>query len=399
MATVNEELFDALVRHQIYLLRLSGTIRNKIHRILDATEQDIKDKIIARLAGSDGLNTPASVRRMEATLAAVRSIRLKAWNEVTETWLQELQDLATNEPILMAGVVKTVAPVILDTVLPAPGLLKAIATSSPFEGYTLKEWASSIARDDLRRIENAVRVGMVQGEGSQQIARRVVGSAALRGVDGVTQITRRNAEAITRTAVNHIANQARSEFINSNADLIDQEQYVATLDARTTPVCRSNDGKLFPIGKGPRPPLHFNCRSLRVPVIDGEALGSRPAKPVTERQLLREFSAKNGFAAPTKRANLPHGTKTQYDQFARMRIRELTGRVPGKTTYQQWLTKQSASFQDDVLGATRGKLFRKGGLTLDRFVNRTGDEIPLGQLAKQHADAFKAAGLDPEDFL
>lgn len=399
MATVNEELFDALVRHQIYLLRLSGTIRNKIHRILDATEQDIKDKIIARLAGSDGLNTPASVRRMEATLAAVRSIRLKAWNEVTETWLQELQDLATNEPILMAGVVKTVAPVILDTVLPAPGLLKAIATSSPFEGYTLKEWASSIARDDLRRIENAVRVGMVQGEGSQQIARRVVGSAALRGVDGVTQITRRNAEAITRTAVNHIANQARSEFINSNADLIDQEQYVATLDARTTPVCRSNDGKLFPIGKGPRPPLHFNCRSLRVPVIDGEALGSRPAKPVTERQLLREFSAKNGFPAPTKRANLPHGTKTAYDQFARMRIRELTGRVPGKTTYQQWLTRQSASFQDDVLGATRGKLFRKGGLTLDRFVNRSGDEIPLGQLAKQHADAFKAAGLDPEDFL
>jgi SPP1 gp7 family putative phage head morphogenesis protein len=399
MATVNEELFDALVRHQIYLLRLSGSIRNRIHRILDATEQDIKDKIIARLAGADGLNTPSAVRRMEATLAAVRSIRLKAWDEVTETWLQELQDLATNEPILMAGVVKTVAPVVLDTVLPTPGLLKAIATSSPFEGRTLKEWASSIADEDLRRIQNAVRVGMVQGESSQQIARRVVGSAALKGVDGVTQITRRNAEAITRTAVNHIANEARSEFINANADLIDQEQYVATLDARTTPVCRSNDGKLFPIGKGPRPPLHFNCRSLRVPVIGGEALGSRPAKPVTERQLLREFSAKNGFPAPTKRANLPHGTKTAYDQFARMRIRELTGRVPGKTTYQQWLTKQSASFQDDVLGATRGKLFRKGGLTLERFVNRAGDEIPLGQLARSHADAFRAAGLDPEDFL
>jgi len=399
MATVNEELFDALVRHQIYLLRMSGSIRNRIYRLLDATEQDIKDKIIARLAGTNGLDTPASVRRMEATLAAIRKTRLTAWSQVTEAWLEELQDLATNEPVLMAAVTKTVAPVVLDLALPSANLLKSIVKTNPFEGRTLREWASSIASEDLRRIENAVRVGMVQGESSQQIARRVVGSAALRGVDGVTQITRRNAEAITRTAVNHISNQARREFLNANADLFDEEQYVATLDARTTPVCRSNDGKRFPVGKGPLPPLHFNCRSLRVPVIDGDALGSRPAKPVTERQLLREFSAKNGFPAPTKRANLPHGTKTAYDQFARTRIRDLTGRVPGKTTYQQWLTRQSASFQDDVLGTTRAKLFRKGGLTLDRFVNRAGDEIPLGQLAKQHADAFRAAGLDPEDFL
>ncbi len=399
MATVNEELFDALVRHQIYLLRLSGNVRNRVHRVLDATEQDIADKIRSRLLNSTGLETPADVRRLEALLASIRSIRLKAWEQVTEEWLQQLQDLATNEAVLVAGVVKTVSPVVLDLVLPSARLLKAIATSSPFEGRTLKEWASSIAAEDLRRIENSVRVGMVQGESSAEIARRVVGSAQLRGVDGTTQITRRAAEAITRTAVNHISNEARREFIHANADLFEEEQYVATLDSRTTPVCRSNDGKRFPVGKGPRPPLHFNCRSLRVPVIDGDALGMRPAKAVTEKQLLREFSQKNGFPAPKKRADLPHGTKTQYDQFARSRIRELTGRVPGKTTYQEWLTRQSTSFQDDVLGPTRARLFRKGGLTLDRFVNRAGDEIPLSQLAKSHADAFRAAGLDPEGFF
>lgn len=399
MATVNEELFDALVRHQIYLLRLSGSIRNRIYAILDATEQDITDKIRSRLLGTDGLDTPASVRKMEALLASIRKTRLTAWSQVNEAWLEELQDLATNEPVLMAAITKTVAPVVLDLALPSVRTLKAIATATPFEGRTLKEWASSIAADDLRRIENSIRIGMVQGESSAAIARRVTGTAALRGVDGVTQITRRSAEAITRTAVNHIANQARREFLNANADIFDEEQYVATLDSRTTPVCRSNDGKRFEVGKGPIPPLHFNCRSLRVPVIDGDALGMRPAKPVTEKQLLREFADKNGFPAPGKRADLPHGTKTQYDQFARARIREMTGRVPAKTTYQTWLTKQSASFQDDVLGKTRGQLFRKGGLTLDRFVNRAGDEIPLNQLARSHADAFRAAGLDPEDFL
>lgn len=399
MATVNEELFDALVRHQIYLLRLSGSIRNRIYRLLDATEEDIADKIRSRLLGNTGLDTPASVRRMEALLASIRKTRLTAWSQVNEAWLEELQDLATNEPVLMAAVTRTVAPVILDLALPSVNTLKAIATSNPFEGRTLKQWASSLAVEDLRRIENSIRVGMIQGEGSAEIARRVVGSASLRGVDGVTQITRRAAEAITRTAVNHISNEARREFIHANADLFDEEQFVATLDSRTTPVCRANDGKRFEVGKGPRPPLHFNCRSLRVPVIDGDALGMRPAKPVTEKQLLREFSEKNGFPAPKKRADLPHGTKTQYDQFARSRIRELTGRVPAKTTYQSWLERQSASFQDDVLGKTRAQLFRKGGLKLDRFVNRAGDEIPLGQLAKSHGDAFRAAGLDPEDFF
>jgi SPP1 gp7 family putative phage head morphogenesis protein len=399
MATVNEELFDALVRHQIYLLRMSGSIRNRVYQLLDATEADIADKIRSRLLGNTGLDTPASVRRMEALLAAIRKTRLTAWNQVTEAWLEDIQDLATSEPVLMAGITRTVAPVILDLVLPSPALLKSIAKTSPFEGRTLKQWASSIAAEDLRRIENAVRVGMVQGESSAEIARRVVGSASLRGVDGVTQITRRQAEAITRTAVNHISNEARREFIHANADLFDEEQFVATLDSRTTPVCRANDGKRFEVGKGPRPPLHFNCRSLRVPVIDGDALGMRPAKPVTEQQLLREFSEKNGFPAPKKRADLPHGTKTQYDQFARGRIRELTGRVPAKTTYQTWLERQPASFQDDVLGKTRARLFRQGGLKLDRFVNRAGDEIPLSQLAKSHGDAFRAAGLDPEDFF
>lgn len=398
--TANEELFDALVRHQILLLRMSGAIRARIQGLLDATEADIREKIMARLANAGGgLTSPAEVRRLDALLSVIRTIRLKAWSQIDEAWVEEVLAVAQAEPEFMSGIVKTVVPVQLTLALPAPELLSAIVTSNPFEGRTLKQWAQSLAAEDLRRIENSIRVGMVQGESTNEIARRVVGTARLRGVDGVTEITRRGAEAITRTAVNHVSNQARQAFLHANSDLFDEEQYVATLDSRTTPVCRANDGKRFPVGKGPIPPLHFRCRSLRVAVLLGDVLGNRPAKPVTERMLLREWSQQNGITAPSSRAGLPYGTKTAYDQFARRRIRELTGQVPGKTTYQQWLTRQSAAFQDEVLGPTRARLFRKGGLTLDRFVNRAGDEIPISQLAKAHADAFRAAGLDPEDFL
>ena len=42
---------------------------------------------------------------------------------------------------------------------------------------------------------------------------------------------------------------------------------------------------------------------------------------------------------------------------------------------------------------------RKGGLRLDKFVDKAGNEIPLSQLARTDRAAFKAAGLDPENFI
>jgi hypothetical protein len=55
-------------------------------------------------------------------------------------------------------------------------------------------------------------------------------------------------------------------------------------------------------------------------------------------------------------------------------------------------------FQNDTLGITKAKLFREGGLNLDKFVNRNGDELTLAQLAEREAAAFRAAGLDPDKY-
>lgn len=397
--SANEALFNAMVRHQIYVLRLSGHVRNRITSLLNATEDDIARQIRDRLRNAQGgLTSPTELRRLETLLRIIRTTRTRAWEQVNKAWAEELLSIASQEPELMARMVAATSPVVVDTVLPSARLLRSIVLSRPFEGRTLRSWASSIQAEDMRRIENAIRMGMIAGEPSATIARRVVGTARLAGVDGMTEITRRQAAAITRTAVNHVANHARAAFFAENRDIFEEEQYVATLDSRTTPVCRANDGKRFKIGKGPQPPLHFSCRSLRVPVLLGEALGNRPAKPSTERQLLREFAERRGIKAPGSRADLPHGTKGAFDAFARRRVRELTGQVPGKMTYQEWLSRQSAAFQEDVLGKTRAQLFREGRLPLDRFVNRSGDELTLAQLARREADAFRAAGLDPDDF-
>lgn len=391
MATANEQFLDAMIRHQIYLMRLSGSVRNQIFDLLEATEADMRAEILRRLKKiGDGGLTPGNVRKMNALIKVLKAMRQEAWKTAETVWIDEMLELAKSEPAFVAGLTKTVAPVTLTLDLPTARQLRAIVTSRPFEGRTMRTWAKTLASTDLRRIEDAIKIGMVQNENNVQIARRV-GVAA--------NLSKNHAASVTRTAVNHVANQAKQEFFKANTLVYAKEMYVATLDANTTAICQSLDGKIFERGKGRIPPVHFNCRSIRVAILNDEVLGNRPTKPVTEQGLLREFTQKEGLPRTTSRGALPRGYRTAFDKFSRQRTRELVGSVPADVNYQDFLARQSASFQDDVLGRTKGQLFRRGGLTVDNFVNRVGDELTLSQLARRHAEAFTAAGLDPEDFL
>lgn len=399
MRTSNDELLDALLRHQIGLLRYSGYLRNQIWRLLDETEGDLKEQIKRRLRQATGPITTADLKRTDRLLEVLRETRVKAWTQVTNLWVAEMTALVIAEPTFASAAIRTVVPVTLDLGIPSTSQLRDLVRYHPFEGKVLGAWAEDMRESDIARIERAVRIGMTQGEALPAISRRVVGSVKFAGRDGVTQITRNGAAAITRTAVNSLANESRRLFALENKEWVDRELFVATLDSRTTPICRALDGDVFPVGEGPIPALHFACRSMRVLLVDAEPIGDRPMKPVTERMLVEEFAQKRRLGDIRRRQDLPHGTRGAFDDFARKRVRELTGTVPAKTTYAEFLSRQSEAFQRDVLGVTRARLYRRGGVTLDRFVDRAGNEIPLRDLARIEADAFRAAGLDPEDFL
>lgn len=397
--TANVRWFDANVRHQIGLIRVGGGIKSKVWELLDATETDVRRAIAERLRHYSGTFRPADKARLKKLVEEIALIRGTAWKDVRQLWREEMNALVIAEPRFMDALLKGVVPVQLQTTLPVPAVLRALVVAKPFEGKTLAGWAANVNRADVQRINSQIQIGLVQGESLPDITRRVVGTVRLKGVDGVTQIARQQAEAITRTAVNHFANQSRQLYFLENADIVDTEVFIATLDGSTTPICRATDGERFPLGEGLIPPLHIRCRSIRTAALDDELIGDRPMKPVTERMLLREFADREGFEPVTSRDDLPRGTKAKFDSFARKRTRELIGRVPAKTTYQQFLTRQNVEFQDDVLGRTRARLFRDGGLNLKSFVDRTGKEIPLRELAKMHAAAFRAAGIDIEGIL
>ncbi len=403
MSTSNEEFQSKMLKHQIELLQLSAATADKLIEILKFSEPKLRDRLskeIKTIAGKgfDGEKI-SQIKKIKSIEKIVNQLRSSTYDELGNELETNLKKLIKLEPAIIAEIASSSLVVNVDFNYPDVRRLNTIVNKNPFLGKTLKEWTKKIEKDDIERILDNIKIGMIQGESVDQIMARILGKESFNGTDGTTELSRTSAATLARTATNFFGNEARDAFFNDNADIITEQVFVATLDSRTSAICRSLDGKRFPLGKGPKPPLHHNCRSVRVAVFDGEIIGDRPMKPFTEKQLLQEYAAKNDLQGINSRDDIPYGSKTKFDSFARGRVRELTGRVPAKTTYSEFLAAQTQQFQEEVLGKTKAKLFNKGKLSLEKFVNFTGKELTLSELARKYKGAFLKAGLDPKEYL
>lgn len=72
-----------------------------------------------------------------------------------------------------------------------------------------------------------------------------------------------NAKRLVRTEMNYVQNRAAADSIKESG--MKYYRFIATLDRRTSSMCRAHDGKVYPINEyrpgGNAPPLHPNCRS------------------------------------------------------------------------------------------------------------------------------------------
>ena len=334
---------DAIVRHRVLLERFSASEVKSLTPLLDQVSEDILSKLrkrLEKLSDTDGRVVGSTARRLAELRDEISGISQAAKGEIQTTVRQTLVDLAAEEISFADKLYKGVG--LADTfVRPNADQLRSIVVSKPFEGRLLREWTSGWKKGLDDRVMGQIKIGMVSGESVDSIVRRIQGTRAAKYKDGILETSRRGAEALVRTAVNHVSNQAHASFLEANKKIFKRYRWQSALDGRTTPVCRSRAGKIYKHGDGPLPPAHIRCRSTITPVIEGEG----------ERSELR---------------------------------------------YDKWLRKQDAADQDDILGATRGKLFREGKLPIDKFTNRKGDQISLAQLRDKEADAFYKAGLGPK---
>ena len=258
---------------------------------------------------------------------------------------EQIELFAENEAAFTAKAISAYTSA--EVAIPAVSQLYAAVNARPFNNRLLRDYLKEFSVTQARMVKDAISIGFFEGKTTQEIVQDIIGTKSQNYKNGLLSVTRTSGERMVRTALNHTSAVAKNKMFEDNLDIIPFYEWVSTLDGRTSPTCRSLDGKAFKVNKGRLPPAHLNCRSTTSPLFHDEV------------------SVKDGKLTKKKIG----GRRASKD-----------GQVSADLNYNDWLKKQSKEFQTDVLGEARTDLFRKGDLTMDQFVNNRGQALTLDQL-------------------
>lgn len=356
MRNVNDILQSNEIAKALSTERYGRGLSAEIVRLLNRAGRDTLDRIAARLVEIEerGFDIgPASTARLNKLLAEIRAIEAQIAPQIADRVTDDLVDFSATEAAFQVSSLNAAIGIELATTLPSPARLKAIVTETPIRGKLLAPWLKQESEARISRVEQAIRLGMTAGESTDKIVARVRGTKAMGYRNGAIETNRNAAMTLVRTSVNHVSNHVAQETWKANTGILKGWQFLATLDERTSGICAVHADLIYPIGEGDIPPLHPNCRSFSVPITKS----------------FREL----GIDAD----ELPEGTRAS-----------MNGQVAGKTTMAEWLRDQGAETQNQVLGATRAKLFREGKLDLYKFLKNDSSLYTIKELKAKYQDLF-----------
>ncbi|MAQ49047.1 MAG: phage head morphogenesis protein [Chloroflexi bacterium] len=359
-----EELTEIATRHQVYLEGLKTHETKKAEKFLN----EINKIVSIKLAGKD--LTDYSRIRLNKLLKSIRADLKIVSGEYAAMMAKESIDIAKYE---RSFELKSLGQVVAyDFVVPTASQLRTAIFENPLtisgadNGKMLKPFLRDVSNRSAEQIAGIIQAGYYEGQTTPQIIKNIKGTRGARYTDGALFRINRALGVATRTAVQHAAVQAREQVWQNNKDIVKKVRWVSTLDGRTSAVCRSLDGREFPVDKGIRPPAHPNCRSTVVAVLDSR------------------FDALDRGATRKARSRNAQGESVVQN-------------VSAKETYYSWLKRQPAAFQASVIGESRAKLLRNGGMSADRFselqLSSNFKEMTLADLNQLEPQAFQKANI------
>lgn len=129
--------------------------------------------------------------------------------------------------------------------------------------------------------DNAKLTRYLQTELTQAIIRGDDHTKTARIIAERMGVGKRNAERLVRTEASHIQNEASFDAYRAGG-VVQKYEYLATLDTKTSEICKALDGKTFTLAEKQVgvnfPPLHPNCRSTTVPYFDDDEISERIAR-------------------------------------------------------------------------------------------------------------------------
>lgn len=329
------DIIDGSIRNEISLQRY---IRREVRLMLELFESyDVKLSKIIRDMYREKMGTNSfQYKAMIAAIMAKRSEMMDKAKVLIHSTLDSVGGTEyEKEWELLAAALG------LSTKMPkqpkTTGALNEPFASGAASASTLGIWLAALKATDFARIRDALALAASQQESVDSAVARTVGTKDNKFRDGVAAFSRNNIRALVATSIAHVAQWMR-EKLWGKVSQVGGMLWSAILDAVTTAICRARDNKVVmfdnnqaPEGasllqpQGARPPAHPNCRSRMVAIIKGQGM-------------------------------------------------------PTRETFDEFLRAQTPANQNIILGDAKAEMFRRGEVTLEGFVDDTGQELTLQQL-------------------
>lgn len=361
--TVSDRIADRVVTQALQLSRFEADVARRVRRLLKQVEADVLAQLMRRNPVAPRRPTFREKRLIALQRQIERTLR-QGYRRVQTAVNADLREVAVLEAEFTPAMINRVVGAQALSVEITPALARSLVGDLLIQGAPSREWWAGQSQTTARRFMQQTRLGMAQGEGIDDIARRIRGTQASGFTDGVMSVGRREAQALVRTSVQTISNDVRQATFQANGDVIRGVQWVSTLDDRTSTICQSLAGALFGLDgnplpespfQGPQPPIpaHWNCRSVLISVM----------RPLNE---IADISARK---ARQLERDIPPRTRASMD-----------GQVAADLTFSDFLKTKSVGFQNNMLGKTRAELWRDGRLPLHKLIDQQARPMNLEQL-------------------
>jgi len=336
-------IHDQAIRDTVRALRYEAGLSKRALAHLRGLERDI----LVALADAGDITTQ---KRLKALLSEVKAAAGDRYEAAQSLLDEEMPQFAQAQAANMVEGLNGLLKVDIFNLTMTSDQARAIASNVLIEGAPSADWWAAQEADTVRRFGNIVRGGMMRGATGDEMAREV------RDLMGTSM---RNAQSLVRSSVITTNNAAHMAVFEANSDIVKGVQWVSTLDVRSCLRCANLDSKTWKLDEShPIPALHWGCRCAII------------AQTKSWEELTREFGGNTELGRMLDQ--MPEGTRAS-----------MNGQVAASTTYEDWLSRQDAKTQTEILGPARQRLYNSGKLTLRDLTDQSGHELTLKELAKK----------------
>lgn len=203
----------------------------------------------------DRLNARAKITRLQALQDAINVELTKVTHEYQMTLEDALIGLFTEQYKEVSELLGIMAPVINR---------EAIKTiiEYPYAGKMFSDriWDNKDAL--VKHIKQNLTAGIIRGDSIQKMARQLKKDL---------KVLYYQAERLVRTETNYAMNQAHLKGYK-NSGVVEKYEFLAAIDSRTSKLCKNQNGKVYKLSEATvgvnYPPVHCNCRSTVIPVLE-----------------------------------------------------------------------------------------------------------------------------------